>query len=477
MQDARRTWVAALAFLFLSLSLVTGFAIGLAGWLCLLTALCWWRAAGRVLRRHWHAIRPVVLVFLLHATWTGVLAFSRGRGMNAVDGPLRMCLVLPAMLLVALARPPLRALWLGAAVGACAAAGFVIWQAWVLGIVRPGGLLNPITFGDLALCLALLALVGAMDAGGVDGVHGGEPVAGRCIAGLGVLAGVSASLLTGSRGGWVVVPVVVGLLALAVPQTGVRDRVAVGLADLRLVRAGAPAYTSLGVRLELWRAGLRLAGEHPWTGSDTPAYKARMRTWIAAGTLRPVVLAPPEPPHMHNDMLQALVTRGLPGLLAWLATLLAPLWFFRARLRGASSAAALAGMLLVVAYAGFGLSEVIFWSMKASVFYALTVSLLMGWCLAADAPADAPQPRSRPACSVPDTRHGPVSGNVSRAAGLTDPARASASGYGPSRPRQPSTMAQRRMRSPPRRSQPRLASHSARPNAMPVPPASAGRLA
>ena len=38
-------------------------------------------------------------------------------------------------------------------------------------------------------------------------------------------------------------------------------------------------------------------------------------------------------------------------------------------------------MLVVLAYAAFGLSEVIFWSMKGSLFYALMVFLLMGWCL------------------------------------------------------------------------------------------------
>jgi O-antigen ligase len=40
-----------------------------------------------------------------------------------------------------------------------------------------------------------------------------------------------------------------------------------------------------------------------------------------------------------------------------------------------------AGMFLVPGYLGFGLAEVIFWSVKGSLFYALMAFLLMGFCL------------------------------------------------------------------------------------------------
>ncbi len=40
-------------------------------------------------------------------------------------------------------------------------------------------------------------------------------------------------------------------------------------------------------------------------------------------------------------------------------------------------------MLVVLCYFSFGLTEVIFWSLKGSMFYALMVFLLMGFCLAA----------------------------------------------------------------------------------------------
>ena len=48
---------------------------------------------------------------------------------------------------------------------------------------------------------------------------------------------------------------------------------------------------------------------------------------------------------------------------------------------GAARAPALAGTLQVTSYLAFGLTEVIFWSVRASLFYALMVFVLMGLCL------------------------------------------------------------------------------------------------
>jgi O-antigen ligase len=406
----RQSWAATLVLAFPLLSLVTGFGIGLSGFLFIATALAWRRDCWRLLRERLPHTRWVLLAFLLQLADIAWLAVSRGHGISDIDGPLRTCLAVTAMLVVQAARPSARWLWLGAAGGAAAALAFVAWQHLVLGIERPGGLMNPITFGDLSLCLALLSLAGAVDGG--KGAQAGSwlrPSGPRWIAAAGAACGLAASLLTGSRGGWLALLLLALLLPLAcrfgllprrrmlalallactlaaaayaIPRTGVRERVLSTISDTRLYLAGNPVPTSLSVRLELWKAGAMLVRERPWTGRDTPVYKQRMREWIAQGKLSPAVFAPPEPPHMHNDVLQALVTRGLPGLLAWGGMLAAPACFFWRRLRVRQrDAAAFAGAMFVLAYAGFGLTEVIFWSMKASLFYAQMVFLLMAYCL------------------------------------------------------------------------------------------------
>jgi O-antigen ligase len=447
----RQAWTAALVLAFPLLSLVSGFGIGLAGFLFLATALAWRRECWRLLRGGFPHTRWVLLAFLLQLADIAWVAVSRGHDISDIDGPLRTCTAVAAMLVVQAARPPARWLWLGAAGGAAAALAFVAWQRLALGVERPGGLMNPITFGDLSLCLALLSLAGAVD--GAAGAEAGSGlrssrrrwvasrwiasrwIASRWIATAGVACGLAASLLTGSRGGWlalvllalVLVPLAcrIGLLprrlalalallacalaaaAYAIPRTGVRERVAFSISEARLYQAGNPLPTSLSVRLELWKAGVMLVRERPWTGRDTPAYKQRMREWIAQGKLGPAVFAPPEPPHLHNDVLQVLVTRGVIGLLAWGGMLVAPACFFWRQLRPGQlrqrpqRAAALAGAMVVLAYAGFGLTEVIFWSMKASLFYALMVFLLMGYCLTGqEAGVPFPAPFAGPAAAL-----------------------------------------------------------------------------
>jgi hypothetical protein len=215
---SRQAWATALVLAFPLLSLVTGFGIGLAGFLFLITACLWWRACAKALRLHWPHTRWVLLALSLHLAWLAwlTLAGGPGRSANALDAPARMCIAGAAMLVVQVARPALRALWLGAAGGALLGAAFVAWQRLGLGMARPGGLLNPITFGDLSLCLALLALAGAIDAGagprtGTQAGKGARAV--RWIAMAGIVAGLAASLLTGSRGGWLALPAAFILLA------------------------------------------------------------------------------------------------------------------------------------------------------------------------------------------------------------------------------------------------------------------------
>jgi O-antigen ligase len=125
-----------------------------------------------------------------------------------------------------------------------------------------------------------------------------------------------------------------------------------------------------------------LISEHPWFGLDPAQYKNQLANWAVQGKIDRVVLTMP---HMHNDALQAVVTGGIPGLLAWFGIIAAPFAFFARAMRGGAAsgvfAPALAGMLLVICYFSFGLTEVIFWSVSSSLFYALMVFLLMGFCL------------------------------------------------------------------------------------------------
>lgn len=78
---------------------------------------------------------------------------------------------------------------------------------------------------------------------------------------------------------------------------------------------------------------------------------------VAAGEASIIVV---EHTHLHNEYIDALVKRGAAGLTVLLALYLVPLALFSRRLRDQNSALrpyALAGVLLVVCYLGFGLTQ------------------------------------------------------------------------------------------------------------------------
>ncbi|SFC35722.1 O-antigen ligase family protein [Massilia yuzhufengensis] len=395
-----------LVFLFPFLSLITPSGIGFCSLAFLLAALIVPRKAWAAMAPHWRDIRWVVAAFGFNFLLALVCLLARPETqLEYLDNPSRMLFGLSAAMLVVLARPARATLWWGVIAGALAALPFIGYQRIVLDIYRPGGWLNAITFGDIALCLALVALAAA-----IDYRHSTRKA---IFPALGAVAGLAATVVSGTRGGWIALALaavlfltyarllrsrrvrllLIGSFALFastffIPAAGVQERVGQGVHDVRTWLDGGSAFTNVGIRLELWKGAGYLIEARPLFGLDPKTARAELRKLAEQGKIQDVVL-PFE--HLHNDALQAMATGGVFGLLAWFGILATPFAFFArslgagARNGGARSsqqfAPALAGMLVVLSYFSFGLTEVIFWSLKGSMFYALMVFLLMGFCL------------------------------------------------------------------------------------------------
>lgn len=411
-------WIGFLVFLFPFLSLITPSGIGFSSLIFVLVVLCMPRKAWAAVAPHWREIRWVAAAFAY--AFLLALAYMLARpeaDLGSLDKPSRMLLGLSALVAVLLARPPRTWLWWGVILGALAALPFIAYQRVVLGIDRPGGWLNPITFGDIALCLALVALAAA-----IDYRHSTRKA---IFPALGALAGLAATVISGTRGGWIAL-VLAAILFLTyarllhsrrvrllmigsfvlfastffIPAFGVQERVGQGVHDVETWLEGGSAFSNVGIRLELWTGARHIIAERPWFGRDPGQLPEALGALVARGEVQDVVIGFD---HLHNDLLQAQASGGVFGLLAYIGILAAPFAFFaRAVGRGVRRslprrapgfapefAPALAGMLVVLSYFGFGLTEVIFWTLKGSMFYVLMVALLMGFCLTARADAEA----------------------------------------------------------------------------------------
>ena len=396
--------VGATAFCLTFLSMVTLWGVSLCSFVFFLMALYHFRASRSALARHWPEVRWVVGAFALFLLFTALSMLVHPEpGTGAFERPLRMLAAVSALALVLAFKPARSYLWWGVAGGAVLGAVAVGVERFVFGLERPGGLTNAITTGDMLMLYGLLGLAAAID-------HRGS--ADSAWLGAGAVAGFAGSLITGTRGSWAALALAAivfalyartlrgaRVLALAaccfvlvvasyfIPGTGVQERVEQGVADVTTYYHGGSAFSNVGIRLELWKGAVMLIARRPLLGIDHPGAKRDMARLVRDGKLDAVVL-PAE--HFHNDALHMLVTGGVVGLLAWLATLGAPLAFFaralRARAGEQAFAPALAGMLVVLSYFAFGLTEVIFWSIRASLLYALLVFILMGLCLNAKEP-------------------------------------------------------------------------------------------
>lgn len=300
-----------------------------------------------------------------------------------------------ALVLVAWRRfPPLGlALWWGAALGALTAGGIVLVRWLALGVhpvYVPG--INAIPFGNLSLVLGVLSLVWALRLSQMPLLFGAA-----------ALAGLVASLLSGTRGGWVTLPVVAVVLLLcqgaeirrlwSARSLPARLLVVVGVAlfaafavwlvlpramalveDLRVYVGEGATHTSAGLRLDMWHAAWTLFLQKPFLGWGEGAMMPELRRLIAVGELNEQ--ARYFGFQLHSDVLDTLARRGLLGLITLLLMYAVPLAGFLHRLKCGDVDGrffALAGTLVVVMFAGFGLTQSQFRDERSFVAYLVLV--------------------------------------------------------------------------------------------------------
>jgi O-antigen ligase len=79
---------------------------------------------------------------------------------------------------------------------------------------------------------------------------------------------------------------------------------------------------ALAIRLEMWRAGLRMVREHPWVGVGPDNIPLVYTQYLPPGTKPQVGYHD----HLHDNFLQLAAERGLPCLAAWLWFMLVLGW-------------------------------------------------------------------------------------------------------------------------------------------------------
>src|SRR6185295_14336100 len=155
---------------------------------------------------------------------------------------------------------------------------------------------------------------------------------------------------------WSLAAAAILVIAVAIPLlTPMRTQVLTRLSQVADTRAATSR-----TRLELWRSGLRMFGDHPALGVGLDAYVAAFPPYRTAELTR--IEWGGTPGKAHNDAIQILATQGVLGGLAALAIVLLSalgLWRIAKRAGPEARAAAVAAGAGLAAYAasslvGFG---------------------------------------------------------------------------------------------------------------------------
>ncbi|MEO7031042.1 MAG: O-antigen ligase family protein [Herbaspirillum sp.] len=236
-----------------------------------------------------------------------------------------------------------------------------------------------------------------------------KTLSGKLSTGLKLLVGIFGiygAYLSQTRGAWIAIPafliIVILILgrrvakakllawfAVAVILLGVlfgstnlvQQRVVEAKQNLTQYQNSKNLDTSVGVRLQLWNAALRLYSEHPLVGVGRNGYDAAMSDLEH----RKIVTATAQSqPHSHNEVLYNMATLGSFGLLGILCLYLVPGFYFwrdaRSTDREIRTTAGM-GLLLCSGFLIFGLTDVMFvWGTSAN-FYSILAAILFAFII------------------------------------------------------------------------------------------------
>ncbi|MFT6404821.1 MAG: O-antigen ligase [Marinomonas primoryensis] len=385
-------WFSAALTFALSLGISSGYGIGTVLIFLSSSALCVLKPK---LSEFTKEDRVLFSIFALYAIAMFVFAYLDGWHVRELDRPSRFILALPVMLLLLKLVGRVQWLWFGVVLGAILAFTLAVYERSVLGLGRAQGSQHPIMFGNIGMMLGLISFVSSMY------FLAKKRYLWLALGIVGGLCGIGASVLSASRGGWVALPLIgffllwqsrfllgkktlVGALAtsvflivvaVAVPQTGIKDRIDEAVSDVVKYDTGVDKKTSVGLRFEMWKAALIMFKSSPFIGVGEYGSVSVKTRIVEEGIVSAEVLGYS---HAHNEYINALGLNGIVGFIFLMGIYLIPLKLFLKKIRQYPDnwnvkSYAMAGALVPMSYMDFGLSQVMFSHNIGVMMYAFPI--------------------------------------------------------------------------------------------------------
>jgi O-antigen ligase len=222
----------------------------------------------------------------------------------------------------------------------------------------------------------------------------------------GFIAGLLASFASGSRGGWLAIPLFMGIFiyfrasrvslrvffssmiavmlifALLFSFNSTLNQRVHELSNDATVFSQGNRDTSTGIRWQLYQAAVDIFLHHPIFGVGVEGFAQEMKQMTEAGKITPYA-AELGRGEVHNDILSKAVGMGVFGLMAILSIYFVPFRLFWRATQSASVHVRRSGILGITFVGGFfvfGLTVEILNLTMAAAFYSFTVAVLLAAC-------------------------------------------------------------------------------------------------
>lgn len=321
-------------------------------------------------------------VFLLYGVTMLFFVYIDGWNVRELERPSRFIFAIPIFLMFLKLPIDYSTLFWGAMFGSVSAFLLAAYECFYLDIYRAQGAEHPIMFGNIAVLLSAICFVYVIK------LYSDKRQLLVTVFSLSGFCGIFASILSGSRGGWIVLPLLIFLLlfyskkllgkkkliyvtiffilsifmTVSIPQFGVSARFNQAIDNINNYDNNENRNSSIGARLEMWKAGYYLFLDSPVIGVGEYNSIEKKKGLVEQGLVHSLVLSYR---HAHNEYIDALSLRGLVGFILLMLLYLVPLNLFFKKIKQYADnwdikACAIAGILVPMSYMGFALTQSMF---------------------------------------------------------------------------------------------------------------------
>ncbi|WP_421202563.1 O-antigen ligase family protein [Aeromonas enteropelogenes] len=340
------------AFLFgaLCLAIPSGYSYGPII-LSIMSLFVFWRAD------YWSAmsreVKILFWIFIFYFTVQAVSIFLDGGALKELDRPSRA--LMAAMILPLLSKHQVRlvSIMSGFACGAVISGIIAIYDKFYIGMDRAFGNGMPIQSGNISMTLGLFCLCAYFWYRENNERKFSNLMLVAC------LMGMIGSFLSGTRGGWVLLPVIIATIVMhyqtserryfswaficffigvvsivSIPQTGVFDRMQTAKTDIVQFIDGENPDTSLGIRFQLWSSAWDAFQKKPIWGWGNNGIREIHQQQLEQGKISDFIYNFNY--HAHNQFLDEMAKRGIIGLLALCLVYFYPISIYRKHKKSSS---------------------------------------------------------------------------------------------------------------------------------------------